>query len=94
VLTVENLNKKAGIGFYDFDAKALQGKRQISTTYSYDVDYPKIKSDIPSGIEKNGVILFDPLDYKTQRSAKFKFEATRQNMYTNFNFVFLVGIPI
>ena len=71
-LTVENLNKKAGIGFYDFNSKALQGKRRSSTTYSYDVDYPKIKSDIPSGIEENGVILFDPLDYKTQRSAKFQ----------------------
>jgi hypothetical protein len=92
-LTVENLNKKASIGFYDFNAKALQGKRQYSTTYSYDVDYPQIKSDIPSGIEENGVVLFDPLDYKTQRSAKFQFEATRLDTYANFNFVFLVGIP-
>jgi hypothetical protein len=39
-LTVENLNKKTGIGFYDFNSRALQGKRQYSTTYSYDVDYP------------------------------------------------------
>lgn len=92
-LTVENLNKKAGIGFYDFNSKALQGKRQYSTTYSYDVDYPKIKSDIPSGIEENGVILFDPLDFKTQTSARFQFEATRLDSYDNFNFVFLVAIP-
>jgi hypothetical protein len=58
------------------------------------VDYPKIKSDIPSEIEENGVILFDPLDYKSQRSAKFQFEATRLDTYTNFDFVFLVGIPM
>ena len=93
-LTVENLNKKAGIGFYDFNSIALQGKRQYSTTYSYDVEYPKIKSDIPPRIEENGVVLFDPLDYKTQRSAKFQFEATRLDTYANFNFVFLVGIPM
>jgi hypothetical protein len=92
-LTVENLNKKAGIGFYDFNAKAIQGKRQYSTTYSYDVDYPQIKSDIPSGIEENGVVLFDPLDYKTQSNARFQFETTRLDTYDSFNFVFLVGIP-
>lgn len=33
-LTVENLNQKSSIGFYDFNAKAIQGKRQYSTTYS------------------------------------------------------------
>jgi hypothetical protein len=93
-LPVENLNQKASIGFYDFNSIALQGKKQFSTTYSYDVDYPKIKSDIPSGIEENGVVLFDPLDYKTQRSAKFQFEATRLDTYANFNFIFLVGIPM
>ncbi len=90
-LTVDNLNQN--IGFYDFNAKALQGKKQYSTTYSYDVTYPQIKSDIPPGIEENGVVLFDPLDYKIQRSAKFQFEATRQDTYASFNFVFLVSIP-
>lgn len=93
-LTVENLNQKASIGFYDFNAKALQGKKQYATTYSYDVEYPQIKSDIPPRIEENGVVLFDPLDYKTQRNANFQFEATRQDTYDTFNFVFLVGIPM
>ena len=49
-LTIENVNQKASIGFYDFNAKALQGKKQYSKTYSYDVTYPEIKSDIPPGI--------------------------------------------
>ena len=92
-LTVENVNQKASIGFYDFNAKAFQGKKQYSTTYSYDVTYPQIKADIPPGIEENGVVLFDPLDYKIQRSAKFQFEATRQDTYDTFNFLFLVSIP-
>ena len=65
-LTGENSNQKASIGFYDFNSKAPQGKKQYSTTYSYEVDY-QIKSGIPPRIEENGV--FDPLDYKTQRSA-------------------------
>jgi len=92
-LTVENVNQKASIGFYDFNAKAFQGNKQYSTAYSYDVDYPQIKSDIPPRIQENGVILFDPLNYKTQTSAKFQFEATRQDNYASFNFVFLVPIP-
>lgn len=92
-LTVENVNQKASIGFYDFNAKAFQGNKQYSTAYSYDVDYPQIKSDIPPRIQENGVILFDPLNYKTQTSAKFQFDATRQDNYASFNFVFLVPIP-
>lgn len=55
-LTVENMNPRASIGFYDFNAKALQGKTQCSTTYSFEVEYPEIKSDIPPRIEENGVI--------------------------------------
>ena len=92
-LTVENLNKKISIRFYDFNSKALQGKRQFSTTYSYDVDYPKIKSDIPLGIEENGVVLFYPVDYKTQNNARFQFEATRLDTYDTLNFIFIVAIP-
>lgn len=76
-LTVENLNGKTGISFYDFDAKAILGNRQYSTTYSYDVDYPAIKSDIPPRIREDGVVLFEPLDYKSQSLVKFQFQATR-----------------
>jgi hypothetical protein len=43
-LTVQNVNQKASISFYDFNAKAFQGKKQYSTDYSFDVDYPKIDS--------------------------------------------------
>ena len=55
-LTVENLNPKVGITFYDSDAKAIQGNRQYATTYSYDVVYPTIKSDIPPGIRWGSII--------------------------------------
>jgi hypothetical protein len=92
-LTVDNVNQKASIGFYDFNAKAFQGNKQYSTTYSYDVEYPKIKSDIPARIQEDGVILFDPLNYKTQTSARFQFEATRQDTYATVQFVFPVNIP-
>ena len=56
---------------------AFQGKKQYSTTYSFDVTYPQIKSDIPARIEENGVVLFDPLNYNLP-SARFEFQATRQ----------------
>lgn len=91
-MTVENLNGKASINFYDFNAKAIQGKRQFSTTYSYDVEYPSIKSDIPPGIQEDGVVLFQPLDYK-QPTAKFQFQAARSDTYTTYDFFFTVNIP-
>ena len=91
-LTVENLNKKASVGFYDYDAKAMQGKKQYAKTYSFDVTYPEIKSAIPAGIKEDGVILFEPLNYNLP-SARFEFQATRQDTYDTSNFMFLVGIP-
>lgn len=59
-MTVKNKNRKAGIIFYDSDAKAIQGNRQFATKYSFDVDYPHIKSDILPSIREDGVVLFDP----------------------------------
>ena len=38
-LTVENLNKKASVGFYDYDAKAMQGKKQYAKTYSFELGF-------------------------------------------------------
>jgi hypothetical protein len=92
-LTVENVNPRTAVSFYESSAIAVQGNKQYSTAYSFDVDYPQIKADIPPAIEENGGVLFDPLDHKIQRSAKFQFEATRQDTYDSFNFVFLVSIP-
>ena len=92
-LTVENLNGKAGIKFYDFDSKAIQGNRQFSTTYSYDVDYPSIKSDIPPGIEEDGVVLFDPVNYKIASPVKFQFKATRDDTYSNYDFFYNIAMP-
>ncbi len=92
-LTVENLNGKAGIKFYDFDSKAIQGNRQFSTTYSYDVDYPSIKSDIPPRIVENGVVLFDPVNYKIASPVKFQFQITRGDTYSNYDFFYTIAIP-
>ncbi len=91
-MTVENLNHNIGINFYDFNAKAIQGKRQYSNTYSYDVDYPTIKSDIPPGIQEDGVVLFEPLNYKLAQ-AKFQFQASRSDTFTTYDFIFTVAIP-
>ena len=58
--------KREVLHFYDFTAKAIQAiqcSHQFGTISSFDVEYPKIKSDIPLGIEENGVILVEPLDY-------------------------------
>jgi hypothetical protein len=71
--------------------------KQYSTAYSFDVDYPEIKSDIPPGIQENGVVLFDPLNYSADnsktKSARFQFEATRRDNYATVEFIFPVIIP-
>jgi hypothetical protein len=92
-LTVDNLNPKTAISFYGSNSIAIQGNKQYSTTYTFDIVYPEIKSNIPPGIKEEGVILFEPLNYKTQTSARFQFEATRQDTYDTVNFIFPVNIP-
>jgi len=85
-LTVENTDPLEDIIFYDFNSRAIQGKSQFITTNSYDVDYPKIESTIPAGIEENGVVLFEPLD-PTESEAQFRFEV-RDKSYNNLRFIF------
>ena len=76
-LTVENLNKTSDndLNFRDYESIAIQGKTQFGTTSgSMDVNYKKIKTTIPSGIEEKGVVLFEPLNY-TPPTAEFRFKA-------------------
>ena len=89
-LTVQNNDPSEDIKFYDFNAKAIQGHTQFATTYSFDTTYPKIESTIPSGIQENGVVLFEPLD-PSQGDAQFRFES-RKGIDTS-KFVFDISIP-
>ncbi len=76
-LTVENLNKTSDndLNFREYESIAIQGKTQFGTTSgSMDVNYKKIKTTIPSGIEEKGVVLFEPLNY-TSPTAEFRFKA-------------------
>jgi hypothetical protein len=89
-LAVENTNTNDDVKFYDFDQKAFQGKRQFTTTYSFDVDYPKIESNIPPGIQEDGVVLFKPLD-SSQEGAKFVFQASK-GFLKDYKFTFDVAL--
>lgn len=88
-LTVDNNNKNTEISFYDFNSKAIQGNRQFETTTDYDVDYPEIESDIPAGIVEDGVILFEPLEYK-KKNLILQFEASKN--YEDVKFIFNVDL--
>lgn len=88
-LTVDNNNKNTEISFYDFNSKAIQGNRQFETTSDYDVDYPEIESDIPAGIVEDGVILFEPLEYK-KNNLILQFEASKN--YEDVKFIFNVDL--
>ena len=89
-LTVENTGTAEDITFSEYSARAIQGKSQFVTTNSYNVDYPKIESTIPAGVEENGVILFEPMD-PSGTDAKFRFEATCTS-YDTVQFIFDVII--
>jgi hypothetical protein len=89
-LTVENTDPTEEVNFYTFNAKAIQGRTQFGTTYSFDVDYPEIDSDIPPGIRENGVVIFEPLD-PTASQTEFRFEANK-GFTEDSEFVFNVRI--
>jgi hypothetical protein len=88
-LTVENTDPTEEISFYTFNSKAVQGATQFGTTYSFDVDYPKLESDIPPGIQEDGVVIFDPLD-PSAGDTEFRFEANK-GFTEDSEFVFNVG---
>ncbi len=88
-LTVDNNNKNTEISFYDFNSKTIQGNRQFETTTDYDVDYPEIESGIPAGIVEDGVILFEPLEYK-KNNLILQFEASKN--YEDVKFIFNVDL--
>lgn len=73
-LTVENTDPTEEVDFYTFSSKAIQGTTQFEKTYSFDVDYPEIDSEILPGVQDNGVIIFEPLD-PFAGQAEFGFEA-------------------
>jgi hypothetical protein len=83
-------NNNEDVHFYDSQSKAVQGNRQFGTTYSFDVDYPKIKSDILPGVTDYGVVLFEPLN-STENHAKFVFE-TSVGYSNNYRFIFDVNL--
>jgi hypothetical protein len=90
-LTVENNDDGEEVSFYDFNAKVLQGNEQFGTTYSFDVDYPEIESEIPPGIQENGVVIFEPIDPSISNTS-FVFEA-RKGFSDESKFEFNVRMP-
>lgn len=88
-LTVENTDPTEEVNFYTFNSKAIQGRTQFGTTYSFDVNYPEIDSDIPPGIQESGVIIFEPLDHSAGQT-EFRFEANK-GFTEDSEFVFDVG---
>ena len=89
-LKIEN-NANNKIHFYSFNAVAFQENKQFEPTNVYDVDYPDIESEIYSGIEEEGVILFEPLDC-SKSNAKFQFEVSHDTTYYQDEFVFDIEI--
>ncbi len=91
-LTIENDDEFDDITFLDYNSIAIQGKSQFVTTNSYSVEYPKIVSTIPPGIQEEGAILFEPLD-PNKTKAQFRFEVNKDN--ENIKFIFdVIVLPL
>lgn len=50
--------------FYSFNTKIIQDNKQYEEEEDYDADYDEIHSDIPSGVEEKGVVVFKAIKNK------------------------------
>lgn len=77
-LKVSNSSKYKA-SFYTFNAKAQQGTKQFDSIRLS--EYPEVQSDLLSGTESAGVILFPAM---TTQPTKLILEARTDNFYLNF----------
>ena len=82
-VTIKN-NSQQKASFYSFNTKAIQGSNQFEEQDNWEANYPKISSDILSGVESSGVVTLKPLDVNT-KSAKIFLEAGTDNYMLDFS---------
>ncbi len=58
-------NSDQEMTLYSFNAKLLQGAKQIEEVYNYNADYEEVQSEILPGMSSSGIILFDRIDPDT-----------------------------
>ncbi|MDQ6668183.1 MAG: hypothetical protein M3Y53_08165, partial [Thermoproteota archaeon] len=92
-LTVENKNgENSDILFEKMKCRAIQQKKQFLTTFE-GPKHREIKLIIPGGIEEQGVVKFEALDYNEEK-ARFEFPIiTKSEGHKRYRFVFDVSIP-
>jgi transposase len=92
-LTVENKNgEHSDIFFEKTECRAIQQKKQFLTTFE-GPKHREIKSIIPGGIEEQGVVKFEALDYNEEK-ARFEFPIIMKSEgHKGYRFVFDVSIP-
>ncbi len=92
-LTLENKNnEQSEIFFARTECRAIQQKKQFGTTLT-GPKYKEIKFIIPGGIEEQGVVKFETLDYNEEK-VRFEFPVlTKTEGQKRYRFVFNVSIP-
>ena len=60
-LTITNQTDNK-ITFYEFNTNLIQGNEQFDTKNNFAADYPELQTEILSGVETSGIIVFPPLD--------------------------------
>lgn len=81
-VTAKNGSDK-DMSLYSFNAKLLQGSKQIEEQDNYQADYEEVQSTLLPGMESSGILCFGPVD----ASADFKvyIEAHNDNYRLDFD---------
>ncbi|MDX5476605.1 MAG: DUF4352 domain-containing protein [Bacillaceae bacterium] len=58
------------INFWSFDAKLVQGGKQLDVDYAWEANYPELQSDIRPGVTSEGILSFPTLDFESGEAIK------------------------
>lgn len=80
-------NSKNTIHFYDFKSKLIINNQQLEPSNNFDANYPKVQTDILSGVTSQGIIIFPKVPQSG--SLKVYLEGSSDNYELNFQpFIF------
>ena len=81
----------APAGFYTFNARILQGARQIDPTDDYEYSELEPQSDLSTGVQTEGVVTFGPAE--TDQPLEVQFEWSSENYDLSPNPIVFQVVP-
>ena len=66
--------------FYDFDAKIIQGTRQLDADTPFDYDVKEVQEDLSPGVRTDGVMVFGKADPSQPMQVHFEWSSDNYNI--------------